>query len=182
MPTIRDVAKRAGVAPITASRVINNTGYASEDVRRRVRQAADELGYTPNAVARSLRSNQTHTLALVLTDVTNPFWTTVARGVEDTASEAGFHVILCNTDKSEDKQETYLETLVQKRVDGILLVPAGSHPQPITFLRQQNVPVVVLDRWLPGLQVDSVRSDSHGGAYELDSPVALPRSPPDCCD
>ncbi len=64
MPTIRDVAKRAGVAPITASRVINNTGYASEDVRRRVRQAADELGYTPNAVARSLRSNQTHALGV----------------------------------------------------------------------------------------------------------------------
>lgn len=167
MPTIRDVASRAGVAPITASRVINNTGYTSEDVRRRVRQAADELGYTPNALARSLRSNQTRTLALVLTDVTNPFWTTVARGVEDTASEAGFHVILCNTDESETKQETYIETLVQKRVDGMLLVPAGSHSQPIVYLRQQGVPVVVLDRSLPGLQVDSVRSDSRGGACEL---------------
>jgi LacI family transcriptional regulator len=167
MPNIRDVARRAGVAPITASRVINNTGYTSEDVRRRVHQATNELGYTPNALARSLRSNQTRTLALVLTDVTNPFWTTVARGVEDTASEAGFHVILCNTDESENKQETYLETLVQKRVDGMLLVPAGNHPQPLTYLSQQGIPVVMLDRWLPGLQVDSVRSDSCGGAYEL---------------
>jgi LacI family transcriptional regulator len=167
MTTIKDVARRAGVAPITASRVINNSGYASEDVRRRVLQAAETLGYTPNALARSLRSNQTRTLALVLTDVTNPFWTTVARGVEDTASEAGFNVILCNTDESEIKQEAYIETLVQKRVDGMLLVPAGSHPQPITYLRQHGVPVVVLDRCLPGLQVDSVRSDSLGGAYEL---------------
>jgi len=167
MPTIKDVAKRAGVAPITASRALNNTGYASEAVRQRVRQAAEELGYTPNALARSLRSNQTRTLALVLTDVTNPFWTTVARGVEDTASEAGFHVILCNTDESEVKQETYINTLVEKRVDGILFVPAGCNTQPIKFLNQQNIPVVVLDRWLPGIQVDNVRCDSVGGAYSL---------------
>ena len=167
MPTIKDVAKRAGVAPITASRVINNSGYASEAVRQRVRQAADELGYSPNALARSLRSNQTRTLALVLTDVTNPFWTTVARGVEDAASKTDFNVILCNTDESENKQKKYLDTLAQKRVDGILLVPAGSNSEPIEFLEQQKIPVVLLDRWLPGIRVNSVRCDSWGAAYEL---------------
>jgi len=167
MSTIRDVAKLAGVAPITASRVISNTGYASEAVRQRVRQAAEQLGYVPNVLARSLRSKQTHTFALVLTDITNPFWTTVARGVEDTASQASFNVILCNTDESEDKQARYLETLIQKQVDGVLLVPARGDGRSLDFIRQQKVPLVVLDRRLPGASVDVVRCDSEGGAYQL---------------
>ncbi|MFZ6029202.1 MAG: LacI family DNA-binding transcriptional regulator [Chloroflexota bacterium] len=167
MPTIRDVAKLAGVAPITASRVINNSGYASEGVRRRVRQAAEQLGYTPNALARSLRSKQTHTLALVLSDITNPFWTTVARGVEDVASEAGFNVILCNTDESEAKQTGYLQALIQKQVDGVLLVPASSDSRSIEYLQNQRVPLVLLDRSLPRVKADVVRGDSEEGAYQL---------------
>ena len=133
MPTIRDVAKLAGVAPITASRVISNSGYASDEVRQRVNQAAEQLGYVPNFLARSLRSKRTHTLALVLTDITNPFWTTVARGVEDAASEEGYNVIFCNTDESASKQASYLEAMIQKQVDGILLVPARSNESPIRF-------------------------------------------------
>ena len=167
MPTIRDVAKLAGVAPITASRVISNSGYASEDVRQRVNQAAEQLGYVPNYLARSLRSKRTRTLALVLTDITNPFWTTVARGVEDAASEEGYNVIFCYTDESASKQEAYLETLIQKQVDGILLVPVRSKKHPIEFLRQQKVQVVLLDRRLPNIEVDVVRGDSKGGAYQL---------------
>ena len=167
MPTIRDVAKLAGVAPITASRVISNSGYASDEVRQRVNQAAEQLGYVPNYLARSLRSKRTRTLALVLTDITNPFWTTVARGVEDAASEEGYNVIFCNTDESASKQEAYLETLIQKQVDGILLVPVRSKRHPIEFLRQQKVQVVLLDRRLPKVEVDVVRGDSEGGAYQL---------------
>ena len=167
MPTIRDVAKLAGVAPITASRVISNSGYASDEVRQRVSQAAEQLGYVPNYLARSLRSKRTRTLALVLTDITNPFWTTVARGVEDAASERGYNVIFCNTDESASKQESYLEALIQKQVDGILLVPVRSKKHPIEFLRQQKVQVVLLDRRLPNVEVDVVRGDSSGGAYQL---------------
>jgi LacI family transcriptional regulator len=167
MPTIRDVAKRAGVAPITVSRVINNSGYVSAATRARVEAAVAELGYVPNRLARSLRLKQTKTLALVLTDITNPFWTTVARGVEDAANEAGFNVILCNTDESETKQEEYLTVLLQKQVDGILLVPAGSTAEQIELIQNQNVPVVVIDRRVPHTQVDVVRADSKGGAYQL---------------
>ncbi|HEY63428.1 MAG TPA: LacI family transcriptional regulator [Caldilineae bacterium] len=167
MPTIRDVAERAGVAPITVSRVINNSGYVSEETRARVEAAIAELQYVPNSLARSLRFKRTDTLALVLTDITNPFWTTVARGVEDAASSQGFNVILCNTDESEGKQEKYLNVLLQKRVDGFLLVPARSTPEPIWQIQSQGVPVVVLDRRIPDAQVDIVRGDSEGGAYEL---------------
>lgn len=93
MSTIGDVAKRAGVSKMTVSRVVNNSGYISQETRERVEQAIAELGYVPNALARSLRFKQTKTIALVLTDITNPFFTTIARGVEDTASEQGFSVI-----------------------------------------------------------------------------------------
>ena len=167
MATIREVANLAGVAPITASRVINDSGYASEDVRKRVKQAAEQLNYVPNFLAKSLKSKRTQTLALVITDITNPFWTTVARGVEDAASKKGYNVIFCNTDESASKQSGYLKTLIQKQVDGILLVPAQSEDNPIEFLRQQNVQVVMLDRKLPNVQVDVVRCDSQGGAYQL---------------
>jgi LacI family transcriptional regulator len=167
MPTIREVAKLAGVAPITASRVINDSGYTSEDVKQRVKQAAKQLNYVPNVLARSLKSKRTNTLALVLTDITNPFWTTVARGVEDAASAQGYTVIFCNTDESAEKQARYLKTLIEKQVDGVLLVPALSEENPIEFLRQQNVQVVLLDRRLPNTKIDVVRCDSKDGAFQL---------------
>jgi LacI family transcriptional regulator len=167
MSTIHDVAKRAGVAPITVSRVINNSGYCSAEIRERVEKAVAELGYVPNLLARSLRSKRTDTLALILTDITNPFFTTLARGVEDTASEAGFTVIFCNTDESESKEARYLQVLLQKQVDGFLLVPAQSKPGAINLIHQHGEPVVILDRRVPAENVDVVRCDSEGGACEL---------------
>jgi LacI family transcriptional regulator len=166
MPTIKDVARRAGVAPITASRVINDSGYVRESTRRRVEEAIDALGYVPNRIARSLRSKRTHTLALVLSDIANPFWTTVARGVEDVANGAGFSVILCNTDESPIKEDSYVRVLLQKQVDGFLLVPAHSDAHSAALILKQSVPLVVLDRTVP-LPVDMVRSDSVGGAHDL---------------
>ncbi len=100
MATIHDVAKLAGVAPITVSRVINNSGYVSNHVREKVKRQL-KLGYVPNVLARSLKSKRTNTIALVFTDITNPFFNTIARGVEDTASSAGYNVIFCNTDESQ---------------------------------------------------------------------------------
>ncbi|RPI30489.1 MAG: LacI family transcriptional regulator [Chloroflexota bacterium] len=167
MPNILDVARRAGVAPITVSRVINNSGYFSEEIRQRVESAIKELGYVPNTLARSLRSKKTNTLALVLTDITNPFFTVVARGVEDTASDAGFMVIYCNTDESEIEEEKYVQMLLQKQVDGILLVPARSEPTNIANIKAKGTPVVVIDRRIEGIEADVVRCDSEGGAYQL---------------
>ena len=167
MPTIRDVARRADVAPTTVSRVINNSGYVSKATRERVEAPIAELGYVPNTLARSLRFKKTSTLALVLPDITNPFWTTVARGVEDAASDRGFNVILCNTDESEAEQAKYLTVLLQKQIDGIVLAPARSTAEPVELIQRQGVPVVVLDRHVPCAQVDMVRCDSVRGAYQL---------------
>ncbi len=165
MSAIHDVAKRAGVAPITVSRVVNNNGYVSEATRRRVEAAILELDYVPNALGSSLRSKRTQTLALVLSDITNPFWTTVARGVEDAANKRGYHIIIGNTDESSQKQEEYLMFLRQKQVDGFLLVPTSTKSS--NLLKKGGIPVIVLDRHFPNYQIDSVRGDSVGGAFEL---------------
>ena len=143
MPNINDVARRAGVAPITVSRVINNSGYASTATRERVEAAIAELGYVPNTLARGLRSKRTNTIALVVTDITNPFFTMIARGVEDVASASGYTVIFCNTDESESKEEKYTEILAQKQVDGVLLIPACSNSDSVKYLQSKCIPVVL---------------------------------------
>ena len=125
MPTILSVAKRAGVAPITVSRVINNSVHVSQATRERVKAAVKELGYVPNTLARGLRSKRTRTLALVVTDITNPYFTLMSRGVEDVAGNSDYTVVYCNTDESETKEEKYANILAQRQVDGVLLVPAG---------------------------------------------------------
>jgi LacI family transcriptional regulator len=167
MITIADVAKRAGVSKMTVSRVINNSGYTSQETRARVEQAVAELGYIPNALARSLRFRQTRTIALIVTDITNPFFTTVARGVEDIANEKGFSVIFCNTDEAPDEEAQYVNVLLQKQVDGLLLVPTGGAAETVEFLNNHTVPFVLLDRRVPGMDVDVVRCDSEQGAYDI---------------
>jgi LacI family transcriptional regulator len=167
MPTVLDVAKRAGVAPITVSRVINNSGYISQSTRERVEAAVKELGYVPNTIARGLRSKRTRTLALVVTDITNPYFTLMARGVEDSAGDSNYTVVYCNTDESEAKEEKYANILAQRQVDGVLLVPACGNVKTINFLRSNDIAVVALDRRVPGVEIDVVRADSEDGAHRL---------------
>ena len=167
MATIHDVAKHAGVASITVSRVINNSGYVSRETRERVEGAIVELKYVPNTLARGLRSKRTNTLALVMTDITNPFFTVIARGVEDTASESGYTVIYCNTDESETGEYKYAQILAQKQVDGVILVPACSNSKTVEFFQSNDIPVVLIDRSISDVETDVVRCDSVSGAYRL---------------
>jgi LacI family transcriptional regulator len=167
MSTISDVAKRAGVSAMTVSRVVNGTGYTSTETRARVEAAIEELGYVPNALARQLRSKRTKTIALVVSDISNPFFTTIARGVEDFFVGHGFSVMYCNTDEDEAEEEQYLLMLIERQVDGILLVPARSSGDPFRLLKTHHMPVVVIDRRIDAANVDSVRCDSEAGAYAL---------------
>jgi LacI family transcriptional regulator len=164
LPTISDVAKRAGVSPVTVSRVINNAGNVSAATREKVERAVDELGYVPNVMARSLRSKRTHALALMVSDVTNPFWTTVARGVEDAARSHGYSVFLCNTDENPVKQQRYIDVLVGQRVDGVVIAPYDSDIRNLSKLRERDIPTVIVDRRVEGWDVDSVYGDSLSGA------------------
>jgi LacI family transcriptional regulator len=167
MTNIRDVAKLAGVAPITVSRVVNGADSVTEDTRQRVQQAIDQLHYVPNTLARSLRSRQSHTIALIVPDITNPFWTTAARGVEDTAAENDYRTILCNTDEDPAKETNYLNLLVERRVDGVIIAPATRERKRLAVLQQLQVPCVLIDRRVEGFKADRVYSDSRTGARLL---------------
>ena len=167
MSTISDVAALAGVSAMTVSRVLNNSGYVSAVTRARVERAIAEVGYVPNALARQLRSKRTKTLALIVSDISNPFFTTIARGVEDAASARGFAVMFCNTDESEKEEARYLRLLIERQVDGVLLVPARSPRTSLRLLRTHKMPLVVLDRRVSARHVDSVRCDSEAGAHAL---------------
>ena len=174
MTNIRDVAKLAGVAPITVSRVVNGADSVTATTRQRVQYAIDQLHYLPNTLARSLRSHQSHMIALVVSDITNPFWTTIARGVEDTAAENDLRTILCNTDENPDKEALYLGLLVERRVDGVIMAPTTREKKRLALLKQLQVPCVLIDRRVEGFTADRVYGDSRSGARLLiDHLIAL---------
>jgi LacI family transcriptional regulator len=149
---------------MTVSRVINNSRHTSPETRERVDRAIAELGYMPNVLARQLRSKRTKTIALVVTDIANPFFTTIARGVEDAARAHGYAVMFCNTDESEAEELDYVRVLIQRQVDGVLLVPASDSSGSLELLAEHGLPAVVLDRRVRSAQVDEVRTDSEFGA------------------
>jgi len=140
-----DVARAAKVSVATASRALNNSPSVQPDLVARVREAAKQLGYRPNAVARNLRRRGTLVWALIIPDVNNPFYTAVARGVEDAASDLGYSVLLCNTDEDEARQDRYLEVAAQERVAGVILTPRASDSD-LSSLVAANIPIVVVDR------------------------------------
>jgi len=162
---MRDVAERAGVSVTTVSHVINETRRVSDELRQRVLAVIDELGYQPNVLARSLRSGKTNTIGMVIPDGVNPFFAEVARGVEDTSFEQGYSVILCNSDGDLDKELLYTDVLTEKQVDGILFVAAGVSTEHIRALQGRRMPVVVVDREIPDVAVDSVLTDNARGGW-----------------
>jgi LacI family transcriptional regulator len=164
LPTISDVAKQAGVSPATVSRVIQGAKPVKPATREKVERAIEELGYVPSAVARSLRSKRTRAVALVVPDITNAFWTTVARGVEDIAQRQDYSVLLCNTDENPAKQLRYLDVVASQRVDGVIIAPYDSDARNLAKLRDRNIPTVIIDRRIEGWDVDSVYGDSISGA------------------
>ncbi len=166
MTTIYDVAKRAGVSPATVSRALSGARGVSEATRQRVLAVAQELQYSPNYIARSLKKRQTNTIALIISDITNPFFTTLARGVEDKASEHGFNTIFCNTDEDPRVEAAYVELMLRRQVDG-LLISSCSDGRSLSLLSRRDVPVVLVDRKVKSSSWDCVVGDSEYGAYVL---------------
>jgi LacI family transcriptional regulator len=165
MVTIHDVAIRAGVSSTTVSHVINDSRPVSAELKARVESAMTELGFQPNALARSLRRKRTHTLGLIVPDSANPFFAEVGRGSEDTSFAAGYSVILCNSDGDPARELLYMDLLIQKQVDGVLLVPTGDQTQTAAALQTRNIPVVVIDRDVPDASLDRVFVDNVAGSY-----------------
>jgi LacI family transcriptional regulator len=168
MVTIYDIAKKANVSAMTVSKVINNAGRISEKTREKVRLVMEELNYVPNQMARSLVLQQTNILFLLITDITNPFYTTLARGAEDAAKQHGYRLLFGNSDENLMKEGEYIETILGTRVDGVLFSPAGDRSLPnLETLRMHKVPFVLLDREVPGIECDVVIGDSKAGARQL---------------
>ncbi|WP_458122771.1 LacI family DNA-binding transcriptional regulator [Paenibacillus sp. Z3-2] len=168
MITIYDIAKKANVSAMTVSKVINHTGRISSATRERVQQVIDELGYIPNSNARSLVLQRTQMLSLLITDITNPFYTTLARGAEDAAHLRGYRLLFGNSDEDYDKEKDYVDAILSTRVDGVLFAPAGD--RSLTHLKQlqeRNIPFVFLDRTVPGITSDIIAGDSREGAIDL---------------
>jgi LacI family transcriptional regulator len=167
MPTVLDVAKRAGVSPMTVSRVVNGSGPVSPRLRARVEKALKETGYVPNTVARNLRTKRTDTIGLVMPDITNPFFTHVVRGMEVAARAAGRYLLLTNTDQRPDEEQRVVSILLQRQVDGLLAIPAGGCADTVRRCQEAGVPLVIVDRRPEISGVDVVRADAEGGAYHL---------------
>ncbi|MGI9091641.1 MAG: LacI family DNA-binding transcriptional regulator [Gemmatimonadaceae bacterium] len=159
MVTVKDVAREAEVSVATVSRTFSGAQFVRPEVRERVLAVAGILGYKPNAVARSLRSENTYTLGLVVPNIMNPFFTAVARVVEDEARERGYSLVLGNTDENPDKEARYLDVLLQKRIDGLILSPARESSPHLREVERAGVPMVFLDRYVEGVDAPVIRAD-----------------------
>jgi LacI family transcriptional regulator len=161
MVTIYDIAKKANVSAMTVSRVINKSGKISEATRKKVESVIKELNYIPNNSARNLITKKTKILSLMITDISNPFFTSVARGAEDKAMQMGYQLLLCNSDESFEKESKYMDMLISTGTDGVLIAPANdSSKKNIRKLTKHSIPFVLLDRNIQGLECDQVLSDN----------------------
>ncbi|MEU5134244.1 LacI family DNA-binding transcriptional regulator [Streptomyces californicus] len=167
MAGIKDVAAEAGVSVATVSRVLNGHPSVSQEARTRVLAAVEALGYRPNAVARSLRTAQTRTLGLVISDVLNPYFTELARFVEEEARALGYSVIIGNADERPDLQDHHVRTLIDRRIDGLLVSPADGGTPLLRDVALSGTPMVFVDRWIPGIDVPVVRADGTGAVRDL---------------
>jgi len=165
IPTLKDVAEHAGVSRATVSRVLNNNPNVADDLRTRVLESVHLLGYQPNRAARRLRaSGVSDVLGLIISDIENPFFISVVRGVEDAAYASRMSVVLCNTDEDPIKQRIYLRVMQAERVAGLIISPTNVN-EDFTELKQLGIPVILLDRQTDKFETDAVVIDNVGGAY-----------------
>ena len=166
--TIKDVASLAGVSPMTVSRVINESDRVSPETQRRVEKAISELGYIPSRLARGLSGRRTGTLAVIVPDVANPFFTMIVRAAEEVARRSAYRVILCDTRADLSVERDVIEELIAHRVEGIAIAPVSDRSKPhLARLSRFGVPFVLIDRTVAGVDCDAVLGNSVGGAQRL---------------
>lgn len=166
--TIKDIAELAGVSTATVSKIVNNK---TEDIRdstvERVRKIITEKNYTPNYLARSMVTKRTNTIGLIIPDIRNPFFTDIAKGAEDKANELGYSIFFCNSDDSLDKEVSYINNLIERQVDGIMLAGAAVRKKSREEKTSINIPIVAVDRNAYYKDIKgSLEIDNYTGAYE----------------
>lgn len=162
--TIKDVAAHAAVSVATVSAVLNANKYVSPELEQRVRTSVASLGYERNSLAQSLKTQTSCTIGLIISDIANPFFTSVVRGVEDVANQQNYSLILGNTDEDPEKEKNYIRLLESKRVDGLILTATAGNHEYLQTLPAQQLPLVTLDRSLFEWGIDSVLIDNVTGA------------------
>lgn len=167
--SLRDVAKAAKVSVGTVSNVLNRPEVVAPETLARVQGTIKDLGFVPNGFARHLRSGNSRTLGLIVPDVANPFFTEVARGVEDAASKRDYAVFLCNSDESATKEDRYINILIEQQVRGVLITPADVKSDRLDAMRERGIAVTLVDREIKGRKQCSVSVDDiHGGQLGIE--------------
>jgi DNA-binding LacI/PurR family transcriptional regulator len=166
--TLKDIAKQVGLSATAVSKALNDKGGISEETVKRVKDAAKRLNYTPNIVAKSLRLNRTKTIGVIVSDSSHSFLAKVVKAIEDTATIAGYNIILCNTNQSYDKERKAISVLINKRIDGLILAASMlTKKADIDFLKSFGVPFVFLIRRNESEDADYVVNDNVLGAYNM---------------
>ncbi len=171
-PTMQEIARAAGVNPSTVSRVLSGQARETriaEGTARKVLAAARRLGYRPNLAARALRTRRTHTLGLLVTELANPFFATIAGSFEDAARAAGYSTVIATSGEDQDREADYLSVLRSRPVDGLVVTPAAGPRagKALSDAMKDGIPVVLIDRRVPGVRCDRVIVDNRAGAARL---------------
>jgi DNA-binding LacI/PurR family transcriptional regulator len=164
-PSIKQVADRAGVSPSTASRVLRRQGYASSRAQQRVERAARELGYEPDLVAQALKSRSSHMVGLVVQDITNPFYGSVAKGIGDVTRRAGLVLLLSDSQEEPEREAESLQVMAQSRVAGVIVTPTSENAELLRSIQRRGIALVQVDRTVPHVPGDTVVIDNFRGAY-----------------
>jgi len=164
--SLKDIAEHVGVSTALVSYVLNNKlkDRINKEVAAKIRQAAEDLNYRPNQIARSLKAQKTFTIGLIVADISNPFSSQIARIIEDEAKSYGYSVIFGSSDESEEKTRDLIKLLLNRQVDGLIIALPEHTEEQVQYLRRTNVPFVLIDRYFPGIQTNSVSINNHKAA------------------
>lgn len=167
--SLKDVAKYVGVSTALVSYVINNKekeARVGAEMVKKIKKAVKELNYQPNLIAKSLKSGRTSTIGLIVADISNPFFSTIARIIEDEARKLGYVVIFGSSDESDEKSQALIEVLLNRQVDAFIIAPARNTEKQIVQLLKRNIPVVLIDRYFPTVDVDKVHINNAQAAFD----------------
>ena len=167
--TLKSIADRLNVSVTTVSRVLNGKSdryRISRETQELINTAAKELSYSPNQLARGLRLKRTNTIGYIIPDISNPFFSCIAKSVEKSARKLGYSILLCDSEEDTKIEENLLQLMIDRKVDGLIISPVGIEVNHLRRIAQKNIPIVLLDRYFPELNLPFVTSDNYKGAFE----------------
>ena len=167
--TLQSIADRLDVSVTTVSRVLNGKAERyriSKETQELINSAAKELNYSPNQLARGLRLKRTNTIGYIIPDISNPFFSSIAKSVEKSARKSGYSILLCDSEEDTKIEENLLQLMIDRKVDGLIISPVGIEVNHLRRIAQRNIPIVLLDRYFPELNLPFVTSDNYKGAFE----------------